>query len=944
MKMTKKNNKKIQKGGGTDMSCIELYNYEFPQVNNNGGYHPNNNKNIKTIIHNIHQKENNAGTGIYEVDKTFKLGDNVNLVCEKYPLVNFEFDKIYYPMVDNKEEIHVIDEVKVPALAPAQDNPSLYRKDIFLYNGIFIGENVELEDNCTLIPMFTHYVSELDNKSSKYDERFTDARKQNSLNYKDYIKLRDYNPGENLLTDTDTDITEEQKKLLIRYKPIKKIPNNENLFEEEKKNNLHHGITFIGENTKINDNTLIYHSSFISKDCIIGSRVEICPHTIFLENTEIGNNIIFSNEYVKPDPSNILSFTDNYNKNLITFKDYENNKFKFRISNPVNVYNPLFYNNNRLNQKDTDDLWSDYINNKHVILMSNSKIINKKNVEIFISAPFILDVNINLIINVNTQNKKIYLGPGIIFKNNNINKIINIEISDSIENDDFDEKNKQFIVFNNQKEIDEYYVNNTIINNSNSSNSSSNSSNSNEDLTKEDVKEIKKIKQCKLFRNYDNVLNYDEDDYDTSGMTSKEGQELIKKLNEFYKKDRIQKGGATKKTLGPKPSSSSSTKTTKSSTLDPKQIKKDINKMKKEISSCQTQIQNYLNTKPAVSTTSSGTTITPTTDITKLPVSDIMSLSPTTISSLTPTQQDQVKNVYLSQLGTSPTSTSTSTSTPPLLSSSSSSSPSQGSISRNQLFNLFKNTSGSSSSSSSSNMLNNKTKGINDTDIKQQLEESKDTIKSLIEKIGKPKTSTNSFYQRKLEKVDESLGRLIILEEDVQEYKLGKDKFKDLVGDFSYIISDMKQDLKDKQLLDSTKKLHEELLQDKDMSKIYKEKLELKESTLIKKINKVVSRGGEAREFNEEFRDIMGSFKLETIQNLFINIIVKEYGTSINKTEITSVCRFLDFFEKYANVENQNFARKIYNLRQNILKCHANINKPKGSQGQSSKRDQRRQR
>jgi hypothetical protein len=912
---TKKN--KIHKGGAGTLKKIPaliLYNYENPGwqvLPNNDDTKPNGDTNLKTLIHNIHDyhKDNNNFV-------EFNIGNNVNLVSSNYALKDFEKDNIYYPQLDNGKEIHITD--KVPAADP--NKAGLYRKDIFLYNGIFIGENATLNNNCTLIPMFTKYFSEITNKNTKYD----DSKNPNQIFYNTYGDYKKVSKIDNKYKDENKkvltpDEISSYEKYLINYQPIWKLPegpfnnNDKNLFIKEKNNYLHHGIILISEDTKIGENTNIYHSVFIDKKCNIGNYCTICPHTLILFKSSIDNNITFENKYIKNNPSDIKEIStvsEKNNSREIIF----NMEFKIKSGNfnmnvtyqQDNIYNPFKQELNRINEDKNKEIWKQFLSCKSVILGNNSKIINKKGKKITILSPFVIDAFIELIIDTDTD---IELGPGLIFQNNSTRKnLYQYNIKNSINNTDFNEDKNEFLLFKKQDEVDNYRMNN--LNTSNNLNNLNNLNNQIDNLSREDIRYIKnKIPSCRQLNNFDKVLRFDENKYKITDKDPNKIKATIKKLNSYYKTDRIQAGGVKKRSV---------------STISIDTKIKNIERIKGEISKCQFDIEEYLDTKVmGHNSISMGTTITPSTDLSKLSSTYLLSLPPNVYSSLTPFQQS-----YISSLQSNPSLNIQPSQT---YQQSSSNTISQGQIGRDQLFNLFKNSSNTGNKSRNvNNNLNNTTKGIEDTDIKTQLEESKNTIKSLIQKFGKPSLASDSYYQRKLEKVDESLGRLILLEEDVQEYKLGKDKFKDLVGDFSYIVEDMKRDLKDKQLMDSTKKLHEELLQDKDISKVYKEKLEISEGTLLKKINKVVSRGGDIKEFNDEFRDIMGSFKLDTIQNLFINLINKEYGSSINKTEITSVCRFLDFFEKYTSVENKNFSQKINNIRQNVLKCHGNINKQKG--------------
>lgn len=948
--LIKKNTKKqIYRGGSGSLIKIPsliLYNYKNPgsQVMSNNKSNPVKDVNLKTFIHNIHDYN-----VINKKFQFFNIGNNVNLVSSNYPLKNFEKDKIYYPQLNNKKLIHITDCVP--------DNTSkakLYRKDIFLYNGIFIGKEVTLNDNCTLIPMFTKHFSDTTNIETKYDKSKNPSDIFNDKYDDDYFKIskdqNKYKKEDKVLTSSEISL---YKNNLINYEPIWILPddnfndNKTNLFIEEKKNNLHHGIIFIGDNTNIEENTNIYHSVFISNKCIIGKKCTICPHTLILDYSNIENNITFENKNIKINTSDIktISNVTEINKNNssffnIEFKTTHNDNFNMIVYYKQDIkYNPFNENINRIDTSSNKEIYKEFLSCKSVILGNKSKVINKSGHQITILSPFIIDKNTNLIINASDD---IIIGPGLIFQNNNNNKnTYEYNINNSIENKNFnkEETETKFLLFKNQEEINSYTSNNlntsndinNNLNNLNSSNNLNNSNNLNSQtiaLSREDIKKIKNIPSCKQLTNFDNVLNFKKNKYNINDKyNSDKINSTIIKLKNYYNK-KVHSGGAK------------SSKSSKSGTDKQIQNIRLIKRMKNDISKCQNSIENYLNTKNiGYSSISMGTTINSSTDLSKLSPTYLSTLPLNVYSSLTPNQQS-----YISSLQSSPSLTIQPSQ---INKQSTTNTISQGQIGRDQLFDLFKNSSNiSNKSKNANNNLNNTTKGIEDTDIKTQLEESKNTIKSLIQKFGKPSLSSDSYYQRKLEKVDESLGRLILLEEDVQEYKLGKDKFKDLVGDFSYIVEDMKKDLKDKQLMDSTKKLHEELLQDKDMSKIYKEKLEISESTLLKKINKVVSRGGDIREFNDQFRDIMGSFKLDTFQNLFINLMNKEYNNSTNKTEITSVCRFLDFFEKYTNVENKNFSQKINNLRQNVLRCHGNINKQKGdkknNRKNSKKRDKRR--
>lgn len=238
---------------------------------------------------------------------------------------------------------------------------------------------------------------------------------------------------------------------------------------------------------------------------------------------------------------------------------------------------------------------------------------------------------------------------------------------------------------------------------------------------------------------------------------------------------------------------------------------------------------------------------------------------------------------------------------------------------------------------------------LDDSDVGQQLKEAKGTLSELIKQIGKPDVASQSYYQKKLQKVDDGLARLKLLETSVQEVKLDKDPYKGLFSDFKWITTDMRKELKDKQLLSSTKEMHDKLLKDKLVGKMYREQLEVNESTINKKLDKVLlARDNQSNVFLEEFREIMQkSMNSSSNKDLLLNVLKKRHQSTADRGVQNVICSILhdlkiqfSFDTNFVNKVSRELTQKDTDGVRGI--CHGNVRSllyKDSGKGKSKKKD-----
>ena len=99
-------------------------------------------------------------------------------------------------------------------------------------------------------------------------------------------------------------------------------------------------------------------------------------------------------------------------------------------------------------------------------------------------------------------------------------------------------------------------------------------------------------------------------------------------------------------------------------------------------------------------------------------------------------------------------------------------------------------------------------------------------------------TGGGSNYLKKMQNVDDHLNSLKFLESGIQEEKIGKDDYGSQIGLFNFVVSESKKELKDKHLLEDTKKLYDELKQDKEiLGKYYSSNIKLTRDDMKKFID-----------------------------------------------------------------------------------------------------------
>ena len=221
---------------------------------------------------------------------------------------------------------------------------------------------------------------------------------------------------------------------------------------------------------------------------------------------------------------------------------------------------------------------------------------------------------------------------------------------------------------------------------------------------------------------------------------------------------------------------------------------------------------------------------------------------------------------------------------------------------------------------------------LDDSDVGKQLDESKKTIIDLIKKIGKPGVASESHYQKKLQKLDDGLARLKLLEASIQEVKVDKDPYKGLFSDFKWISGDMRKELKDKQLVSDTKDMYDKLLKDKEFSKIYKSQLVMDEKTINKKLDELLKSRDNLTVYTREFHEVIPKLNTPGNQQMFINILTDRISKIMDDRDAQNVlCNLIAQVRDDVRVFDESFHKQLDGLIGGKEKgstggiCHGNI-------------------
>ena len=237
-----------------------------------------------------------------------------------------------------------------------------------------------------------------------------------------------------------------------------------------------------------------------------------------------------------------------------------------------------------------------------------------------------------------------------------------------------------------------------------------------------------------------------------------------------------------------------------------------------------------------------------------------------------------------------------------------------------------------------------------DTDVVEHLKTAYKDIEKIIDEVGSS-SAKNSKYQKKLQSVDDKLLSLKLLEANIQEIKMPKDEYKDLFGEFSSILGNMKKELKDKQLSADTKKMHDEMMKDREMAKHYGAKIAMDEPTLRKKIG-IIIQSPNAQTYTAEFGDIQSKLVSGSNQQMIHQLLKTMYfeysgiGADLPQKNIATLAlTFADivehvdkpFYDKMISLVENTFGRK---RMKSFLKAttKGGKGKDKGRSGPSGKR------
>lgn len=186
------------------------------------------------------------------------------------------------------------------------------------------------------------------------------------------------------------------------------------------------------------------------------------------------------------------------------------------------------------------------------------------------------------------------------------------------------------------------------------------------------------------------------------------------------------------------------------------------------------------------------------------------------------------------------------------------------------------------------------------TKVMDNLDTVKKNVSSLIEELSR--TGSNSYYQ-KIQNVDDYLSALKIKESAIQDIKVKKDD--SLLGEFNWVIKDMKKEVKDKQLFSDSKEIYELLNKDENMIKKYNYKSTIDKNQIINDIQDIINNDNNEEYIQRNKKIFIKNLYDTTNTNVFVKAFTKYYDDNIgtdfsytNKVEYSKT----ELYRKYCKL------------------------------------------